>query len=349
MSSLRNLFVCHTQAQLILATGLSLGRFKNDENHLILFRDFNLSEEFADKLNSIFNSTLFLIGKYPAENNTFTQRIRWQHKNNRILNKQINIPYDRVFAVCDWTPSVQYCLKRCYLLNTATEFMWLEDGIIAYFQNVETRSGSERFALTKFLRKVLFKYILGIGHIYDRDFNGMGGLKIFKQMYSLYPSAVREPYASTKKILQITNEEYLSGISNLYDVGNIEVPNNSIILIVDKLDTYVYPDIVRKEFAQIIQNALYKGQKVFCKFHPREEQNWSEFTECTVLDKNIAAESLYLSLSNKTDISIIGVKSTGLMSARKMGFSVYSFFNLTGEKNHELVNFFTRIGVNLIS
>lgn len=346
---MRNLFVCHTQAQLILATGLSLGRFKNDENHLILFRDFNLSDQLAEKLDRVFSSTLFLTGVYPAANNTLVKRVYWQYKNNRILSKYIYRPYNRVFAVCDWTPSVQYCLKKCYLLNNNTEFLWLEDGITAYFQNVEIRSGSERFAITRFLRKVLFKHILGVGHIYDRDFNGMGGLKIFKQIYCLYPNAVREPYIK-KPLVAITDEEYLAGVSNLYNKQEMVIPRDSIILIIDKLDTYVYPEKVEKEFSKLIHDCHLKGQKVYCKFHPREENHWDVFSCCTILDKNVAAESLYLSLSNiKESVCFVGVKSTGLMSARKMGFTVNSIFRYCGETNPELMTFFNRIGVNLIN
>lgn len=40
---MRNLFVCHTQVHLILACALSKGRFKNDENIKVLFRDINLN------------------------------------------------------------------------------------------------------------------------------------------------------------------------------------------------------------------------------------------------------------------------------------------------------------------
>ena len=52
---MRNLFVCHTQAQLILACGLSLGRFKEAENHLILFQEFFVGK----RINRTFGSSIY--------------------------------------------------------------------------------------------------------------------------------------------------------------------------------------------------------------------------------------------------------------------------------------------------
>ena len=345
---MKNLFIRHTQAHLILATGLSLGRFKNDENTLILFRDFEINQSLEYRIKQLFNNCLILKGN-SSGSKTLISRIRWHREDNRILRKSIVKPYDRVFAVCDWTPPVQYCLKRCLDLNKKAEFIWLEDGILAYFQNVETRSGSERFAFTKYLRKLFFKYLCGIGNVYDRDFNGMGGLKLFKQMYCLYPEAVREPYCSRRNIVPITNEEYNLGVSSLYDTKILNIAPNSVILIMDKLDTYLYPACVGDAIKALKKDLLVKGVKIYCKLHPREDEIWEELKDCELLEKTIGAESLYLSLSNMVDsINIIGVKSAGLMSAKKMGFSVASLFNQSGEQNLDLVRFYENIGIRLI-
>lgn len=346
---MRNLFVCHTQAHLILATGLSLGRFKNEENHLILFKDFNLSESLSKKLNGVFASTLYLTGIYPTKNRSLFARIRWHSEDNRMLRKHVVEAYDRVFAVCDWTPPVQYCLKRCKDLNINTEFIWLEDGILSYFPNIEIATGSERFIITKFLRKVFFKYFAGFSEIYERDFNAMGGLKIFRKMYTLYPDAVREPYRSQRSLVQILDSEYIVGVLNLYDKLSLNIDDHSILLVMDKLDTYLYPDKIKQAIISLKENARKEGKKVYCKFHPREEIHWEEFNDCSILDKYVGAEALYISLIEKKNrLSIIGVKSAGLMSAKKLGFSVYSLFNHSGEKNVNLLSFFKHIHIKLL-
>ena len=80
---MRNLFVCHTQAHLILACGLALGRFKNDENHLILFRDFLLKDEMKGRLDKVFAKTLYLQSIYPQELNTFKEKLKNYPVNDR--------------------------------------------------------------------------------------------------------------------------------------------------------------------------------------------------------------------------------------------------------------------------
>lgn len=343
---MRNLFICHSQAHLILASGLARGRFKDDSNHLILFRDFNLKNELREKLIRVFDTCLFLEGTFPAsENGLLRARMRWHKEDNRLIKAHIQQAYDRVFAVCDWTPPVQYALRRCYDLNHATEFAWLEDGILSYFPNVELHKGSDQYALTLYLRKILFKYIMGIGNIYDRDFEEMGGLKIFHQMYTLYPEAVREPYRSYRELVKIGDEEYLAGVRTLYDIRELDIPSSSILLLVDKLDTYLYPDKVQASIVRLKEKARAEGKQIFCKFHPREDMEWSVFDGCTILDRTIGAESLYLSLiPQKDNISIVGIKSAGLMSAKKMGFDVTTLFNECGESNPDLVKFFTNLG-----
>ena len=344
---MRNLFICHSQAHLILASGLTRGRFKDDSNHLILFRDFNLKDELREKLTRVFDTCLFLEGTFPAsENGSFQARMRWHREDNRLIKVHVKQPYDRVFAVCDWTPPVQYALRRCYDLNQATEFLWLEDGILAYFPNAVITKGADRFAFTMLLRMIYFKYIKGMGKIYDRDFDAMGGLSVFKKAYVLYPEAVREPYRSKKEIVGIADEEYIGGLNALYERRELGIPDNSILLVMDKLDTYSYPEKVQNAIANLKIEAEKAGQKIFCKFHPRENEAWSVFDDCTRLDNTIGAESMYLSLADrKESVQVIGVKSAGLMSARKMGFNVFSLFKKSGEINPNLELFYRKIGI----
>lgn len=45
------------------------------------------------------------------------------------------------------------------------------------------------------------------------------------------------------------------------------------------------------------------------------------------MDKSVGIESVYVSLADMKDtITIVGVKSTGLMTAKKLGYNVVSLF-----------------------
>ena len=339
-----NLFVCHTQAHLIYACGLSKGRFKDDKNHLVLFKDFNLNEELRGKLESIFDSTLFLTGCYPASNKKIVKRCCIYLENKKKIKDFISCPYDRVFVVCDSFYPVLYCMKRCLQLNRNVEFSWLGDGILPYFQNTTVKKGLGKNNATKFLRKIIFKYLLGLGHVYDSDMKVMGGNKLVTSIYVTIPQSVRSPY--NKKIInEITSDEFRLGIQSLYEGKPIDIEKGSILLIIDKLATYQNPEAMKECLRQFIGENKQAGKAIYCKFHPREEQSWDVFKDCVILDKNIGAESLYLSLlDNRDTIEIVGVKSAGLMNAKKLGFNVITLFNGCGEENAELVKFFTTMG-----
>ena len=342
---MKNLFICHTQANLILASGLALGRFKADENILILFVDFGIKDELKIRLDKIFTRTLYLQSIYPAENNTIKAKLRWYPMDWTRIKCFLTEPVNRVFAVCDCLLLVQKTLQRCYKLNNGTEMAWLEDGVSACCRASDIHKGMDRYSWSMTIRRFIFQIILSLGHFYERDFEEMGGLKILKVIYTCYPDAVSEPYRSQKQIVGITDVEYLAGLRAMYPKSELNIKPNSVILVLDKLDRYKYPDKVQASIGRLKAKAQAEGKNIFCKFHPREDMEWPVFEGCTVLERTIGAESLYLSLIPQRDnISIVGIKSAGLMSAKKMGFDVTTLFNECGETNPDLVKFFRNMG-----
>lgn len=345
---MRNLFVCHTQAQLILACGLCLGRFKDVENHLILFQDFLLKTELKERLDRIFTKTLYLEGIYPKEWNTFKKKLKNYPINDRKMKELMLYPYDKVFTVCDTIYPEQKCMKLAYKLNENTDFCWLEDGIIAYYQNIVIRKGLDANSALRFIRKLYFKYIKGLGSFYNRDFNEFGGLKYNKSVYCLYPDAVREPYKSRRAMFGILKDEFLRGLKAMHVKADLPVKEGDIILLIDKIDTYACPEKVKTSLDNFIKESRAVGKRVFCKFHPREIETWGIFDGCDTLEKTVGVESLYLSLADKAnDITIVGIKSTGLMSAKILGYNPISLFSSCGEENLELIKFFKAIGIEM--
>lgn len=346
---MRNLFICHTQAHLILASGLALGRFKDDENDLILFVDFGIKDELKERLDKTFTRTLYLQSIYPAEMNTAKAKLKWYPQDWKLIKQFLTEPVDRVFAVCDSLLLVQKTLQRCHKLNSLTKMSWLEDGIYAYYRDAIILGGMAKHAWTMSLRKFIFKYALMVGRFYDSDFDEMGGLKVFESIYTCNPDAVREPYRSQKQLVGITDEEYLAGLSAMYPKSKLDVQSNSVILVVDKLDRYAFPDKVRESLSTFISNCKAEGKTVICKFHPRETEVWDIFDGCQTMDKSVGIESAYVSLSDiKESITIAGIKSAGLMSAKKVGYHTVSLFPSCGEQNENLVKFYEKLGIDLI-
>lgn len=346
---MKNLFICHTQANLILASGLALGRFKDDENLLILFVDFGLKDELKERLDKTFTRTLYLQSIYPAEFNTAKAKLKWYPQDWKLIKQFLTEPVDRAFAVCDWVLLEQKTLQRCYKLNQATEMAWLEDGIFAYYSDSDIHKGMDRYGWTMAIRRFLFRNLLGVGRFYDRDFSEMGGLAPLKKVYACNPEAVREPYRSKKQLVGISDAEYRAGLEAMYPKETLDVQPNSVILVVDKLDRYAFPEKVRASLGLFIKRCQDEGKTVVCKFHPRETEVWDIFKGCPTLDKSVGIESAYVSLSDiKDSITIAGIKSTGLMSAKKLGYHTVSLFPACGEKNDNLMKFYEKLGITLI-
>jgi len=346
---MRNLFICHTQAQLILASGLSLGRFKDDNNDLILFVDFELKDNLRTRLKDTFDKVLFLQSIYPVEYNTIKAKIKWYPRDWALIKGFLTEPFDRAFAVCDWLLLVQKTLQLVFKANEQVELAWLEDGITAYYKDSDIHKGMDRYSITMALRRFVARDLLGVGSFYDRDFSEMGGLKPLKKAYTCYPSAVREPYKSNRTLVEITDEEFSLGLLSMYPKTQIDVSPNSVILVIDKLDRYAHPEMVKSSLRSFINQCRTEGKNIVCKFHPRETQTWDIFDGCRELDRSVGIESTYVSLREiKDSITIAGIKSTGLMNAKKMGFNTISLFLRSGEENENLVAFYKCLGIDLI-
>lgn len=347
---MKNLFICHTQAHLILASGLALGRFKDDDNLLILFVDFGIKDELKERLNKTFTRTLYLQSIYPAEMNTAKAKLKWYPQDWKQIKQFLTEPVDRAFAVCDWLLLVQKTLQLAHKLNPNTEMAWLEDGIIAYFVDTNNTGGLDSNPFTRTIRKFLVKYILGVRDFYNRDFRGVGGLKYLKKCYACYPDIVREPYFSQRQVIAIEDYEYHLGLQAMYTRANLNISSSSVILVVDKLDRYTFPEKVKTSLKHHIDKWNKEGKEVICKFHPRETILWDVFDGCKQIEKTVGIESAYLSLSDKKDnIVVVGIKSAGIMSAKKLGFSTYTLFSECGESNDELETFFERIGIESLN
>lgn len=345
---MRNLFVCHTQAHLILASGLAKGRFQKDENDLILFIDFGIKDEMKERLKKTFTRCLFLQSIYPAEFNTYSAKLKWYPEDWRQIKAFMSKSYINVFVVCDTLLLVQKIMQRAYRMSQNTTFSAIEDGIISYYRNADLHGGFDTNDFTRFIRRIIVKDLCGIGKFYERDFPDFSGTHIISQLYTLYPDAVREPFKSGKHLVKIEDSEYLIGLKSLYPQMVLPICSGDIILLMDKLNTYSYPEKVKEVISTFIKNNLSEGKRIFCKFHPRETEKWDIFYGCETLDKSVGAESMYLSLADKAaEITVVGIKSAGIMSAKKLGFKTLSLFSSCGEDNPELVNFFSLIGIEM--
>ena len=93
---MNNLFVMHTQYNLILSCGVIKKHFNDSYNVLILYAEFNLGSQLKEKLEECFDKVYYVQDKYTYSANTFKEDlklIKYMYKTKNLLNKT----YDNVF------------------------------------------------------------------------------------------------------------------------------------------------------------------------------------------------------------------------------------------------------------
>jgi hypothetical protein len=338
-----NLFVCHSQAHLILAVGLAKGRFLNEKNDLILFIDFSISEEMIIIINDVFDRTLLREGMYPEINKSWKSKMISYPKDLKVLGKFIKGSYSKVFIVCDGNIQEMYILKIVSRYNNSVEIIWLEDGSYPYYVNTLKVDGLNSNEFTRYFRKFFFKRLICLGKFYDFEGDYMSSNKNITTAYLTIKGQERSIFKN-KRIISITEEEYKTGINNLFNDSGIILNKNSIILVIDKIDSYNCEKKIVSVLSELIYYANERGKKIYFKYHPREESFINAFDGIEELNRKVAIE-YYYNASLARNITIIGVKSTGLQSALSLGFNTISLINLTDEFDMAIVNFFSRIGV----
>lgn len=331
------LFICHTQYNLILATGLS---FREDE--LVLFMDFNLTEELRKRLESHFSRCLFLIGNFPKKALTVRGKLSKIVTDNRALKNFIGI-YDRIFIVDDMCIQEMYALKCVHEKNKLIEMAWLEDGANAYFTNSYVSKGMGATPFRRFIRKILFSVRFGLYGFYDLG-SCMGAHKCLKSICVCFPRNVREELAN-KERREITDEQLMHGMEFMYKASPIVMEDRCVLIALDLLS--VYADSVGKvneAIADIVAQAKQCGRKVYCKYHPRETEALPALADIENLDAKIGIESYLINTVCK-NMTVVGFKSTALQIAKKMGFEVVSLVRLIDNNCSAIVRFYTSIGI----
>lgn len=341
---MRNLFVVHTQYNLILACGLAKTDFYKDRCDLILFQDFRPSEDTERRFRTCMNSVLILDGNWQKKSLSSKEKAdKIKHDCRSISDFVGDVAYDRVFIVDDMCIQEMYVLKVTHKKNKAIQMAWLEDGGIAYFDNGVVSGGMGATPVKRLIRKYTFSILYGLWGYYDLA-PCMGGHKLLKAGYFTFPNSVRAELTDREHI-EISEKAFTAGMEVLYSANHFEFDAHSLLIAMDKLDVYGSDiDKVNRLISDTVKRANSEGRKIYYKYHPRESDRLPALDGETELDRNIALES-YLANSNTKDITIIGIKSTSLQTAKKMGYETVSFIKSIEPDNKKVVRFYDDIGI----
>lgn len=340
---MRNLFVLHTQYNLILALGMRLTEFSNDDNDLILFSDFNLSFELEMKIKENFDRYLQLEGNFPKKDLNVKQKYHKLVQDNKSIRKFVDKGYNRVFIVDDMCIQEMYVMKCALNKNQNVEMAWLEDGSNAYFDNGVVSGGMGATSSKRWIRKMIFSLRFGLGKCYDLG-TCMGSHKLLRKAYFTFPESVREELRD-KEACFVTQEAFESGMKTMYGGNTYPFEENSILIAMDKIDVYGdLKNMVNELILNEVKQAEKNGIKVYYKYHPRETEGLPALRQAVQLDRLIALESYLINSQAKT-LHVIGIKSTALQTAKKLGYKTSSLIQHVDSESTIVVDFYKKIGV----
>lgn len=341
---MNNLFVLHTQYNLILASGLCLCDFKGDQNDLILFQDFKMADNHKMCIDNIFRKSMILEGNFPHKEESYLEknkRIRTQ--NARIFEFISTSRYDRIFIIEDMCIQEMYAMKCVLEQNLNVSMAWLEDGTNAYFDNCSISEGMGKTQFRRFIRKLFFCVQYGLWKTYYLG-EFMGSNPLLKEAYVTFPQSIRREFAD-RTILEISQDAFQHGMEVLFRAEPIYFEENSIMIVMDKLA--VYGDQLEKvnDFVtQIAAQAHKDGRCVYYKYHPRETDSLPALQGAIELERTMAFES-YLTNASTKAITVVGFKSTALQTAKKMGHPTISYIRQVEPDNLNGITFYEKIGI----
>ena len=336
---MNTVFVLHTQYNLILACGLL---HQSKVNDLILFIDFKLTDELKGKIEDNFDRVLYLYGNFPKRVLDSKSKLNKITSDCKEIKNFLNKSYDRIFVVDDMCIQEMYSLKCSAIHNKNIDMCWLEDGGNAYFYNGTVSKGMGSTPLKRAIRKCYFSLKFGLWQYYDLG-RIIGTHKLLKKGYFIFPEFARREFYNRERIL-ITDDEFTLGMKMIFKGESVHFEKGSILIALDKLE--VYGDKLQSVTFSLEQLINVTEWNIYYKYHPRETDKLSVLSNAIELDKTVALES-YLTNADTKDLTIIGIKSTALQTAKKLGYKTLSLIQQVEEAN-EVVKFYKTIGIECI-
>lgn len=350
---MKNLFVLHTQYNLILGMGIMLNRYKEDQNDLIVYAEFTLLEELKIKLEQTFCQVFYVRERYENEKNDFFNIERDLYSKYALIKKSVvgNHAYDNVFISQD-RPLESLIVGHCKKLNRQCKFWYIEDGCDSYFsinpvKNYPDYNPGWHTKRSWIIRKLLY------GSTYCSDERSglyiYGQSKYFDGHYVIFPKFIR-PQLKSKKVAEITIEEIIDGVRAIYSDFQIKINKASryVLFFFDLMERYRNLQTIRNIIDNIVANTQKDDTLVLLKYHPRETDKFKfeESRNVEEIPHIIPAEKLLCDLFGK-EVTVYGNATTAIVVAEKMGFNTISIAGFENSNNTYMIEQLKRMGIHV--
>ncbi len=345
---MNNLFVMHTQYNLILAAGLVL-QSPNDINDLVLYSEFKLNDEMLKSLERVFNRVIVVVDHFTAPQKLFREI---EHIQNCLRRTQglWEMEYERVYLSQERTFDLALYGK---LRKNNRKLMCLaieEDAYYSINNCMNNGDYIERITrktkLANLIRRVaLWKF----PYNHKELIHCYGMSSVYYGVHLLFPQYARRELLG-KELIEVTEDTLAEGIEAIYAERNIEYPEGSkyFLVFMDLMSRYNAKDKVKQILEEIVDNCSRCGRTVLLKYHPRETERLDASGGIHELDMTVPAEKVLLELKGK-DVVVLGNATTACRVAAKLGYKVYSICRIDAPENEKMHEFMSKIGVRCIT
>lgn len=346
---MRNLFIMHTQYNLILASGIAKNRFQNDENILILHAEFKLNEQLKKNIEDCFDNVYYVQQNFVPIEKVFKEDyklIKYLNKTKKVWKQNFDnvfLSQERLYDTYLLSKISKHCKFKCYSIEEDAYFSVNNE------RNENVLREPKKTILGK-IRKCVHNVVLGKNKFYRFGWF-FGQSDIFDGNYVLFPDCVRGELKE-HSLYEITKEELMCGIEVLYGhIEKLEVKTDKVVVFFfDLLERYKAPEIVKKFVKTLAEKCERNNITFIYKYHPRETEkielasgkNWFEIPSI------IPAEKVLYDFREK-EVTVIGNLTTAVWVASKMEFKTHSVIRIENPENVVAAKAFESMGINLVN
>lgn len=341
---MKNLFVMHTQYNLILSAGI-LSRYRDAHNTLVLFSEFSLTDEMLRAISRIFDKVIIVRDHYEPQKRMCDdiKEIRGCLKAVRgIMNER----YDNIFMSQERT--FDMILRRWVKRkNKKAVCQHVEEDV---YYSVQNRYNAIDYVPKESVKTKIKKLIYAIVFLkYPYKFwetsYCYGMSSEYDAVNLLFPELARREI-SGKRLFQITKEELQTGVERLYSHIVFDYPESDkyAIFFFDLMNRYKNLELVRNVLEKQIELARKEGRCVLFKYHPRETNKFNNIKDGLEIPSILPAEKILFDFLGN-DVVVVGNATTSCIAAAKFGFKVKSICKIDAPENTRMQKVMQDMGI----
>lgn len=346
---MNNLFIMHTQYNLILACGIIESKYQNDRNDLLLHAEFKLSRDYKNRLKKIFQNIYYVQEEFSSYKPTIQNELNIFSK-VRKAKDVIKNKYDNVFL----TQEEYFDTLILSKIGRNCEFNCMAIEEDAYF-SLDSRNNN--LSIEEYRKKVGMSYkkklldyfhnILYGKNNYMHSVSSYGSSPIFSDVYVMYPKYVRRELGN-KKLHEITQGMILSGVDKLYGDKKYNIRRKkSLLFFFDLIERYKNKELIDNLVKVLLSFCENNNLTFMYKYHPRESESFEviETKNCSEQLATIIPSEKILADLYSEEVIVIGNATTAIQVSAKLGFKTYSIASIDKMKNEFAIEAFRKMGI----